>query len=224
VNKPSTQDPRAASLAHSYYDLKQWIWSSTYAGELEWQHSTTMRNLSPERILREYAWVIINSGFREATARRVFPSISHAFLNWHPSAIYERQDVVAESALQTFGNRKKIHSILEGCLLVHNRGVSWIEEALEQNSFSTLCELPYVGPITCRHLAKNLGANCCKHDRHLMRQAEVLGFGNPDDLCQTIAWETGDPVQVVDYVLWRGAAAGQTAGWAGTRSCALQVR
>jgi hypothetical protein len=42
-----------------------------------------------------------------------------------------------------------------------------------------------------------------KPDRHLVHLALSLGFGSPHDLCSAIAESTGDPVQIVDLILWR---------------------
>jgi hypothetical protein len=196
----------STSLVHFYYDMKDWTWDSPYAPELEWQHSVTPRGLSGNRFLSEYAWVVLNSGFRESVVRRLFPDISSAFLYWIPESISEQRDIVLQAALKVFKNRKKIESILEGCLLVSMRGTEWIEVAINDGDFAALCQMPFIGPITCKHLAKNLGAHCCKHDRHLVRLAHELGFLSPDLLCNVISEETGDPVGVVDYVLWRSAA------------------
>ena len=210
MNSSGVQDASLA-LVHFYYDLKEWTWSSPYAPELEWQHSVTTRGLSGPRILSEYAWVVLNTGFRESVARRLFPDISSAFLYWIAESISEQSDMVLQAGLKVFNNRRKIQCILEGCILVNTRGTEWIEAAVNEGDFDALCQMPYIGPITCKHLAKNLGAHCCKHDRHLARLAHGLGIESPDFMCDIISDETGDPVGVVDYVLWRGAAFGHDA-------------
>lgn len=199
------------SLVHFYYDLKDWTWRSPYARELEWQHSVATRGISEQRFLSEYAWVVLNAGFRESVARRLFPGISSAFLHWIAESISEQRDMVLQAGLKVFNNRRKIECILEGCVLVSMHGMEWIEAAVNDRDFDALCQMPYIGPITCRHLAKNLGAQCCKHDRHLARLAHGLGFESPDLMCDIISEETGDPVGVVDYVLWRGSAFGHDA-------------
>jgi hypothetical protein len=207
----SGEEDMSISLVHFYYDLKDWTWGSPYAPELEWQHSTATKGLSGQRFLSEYAWVVLNSGFRESVARRLFPKISAAFLHWIAESINEQRDMVLQAAIKVFKNRKKIESILEGCVLVSMHGTEWIEVAINDGDFNALCQMPYIGPITCKHLAKNLGAHCCKHDRHLVRLAHELGFLSPDFMCEVISEKTGDPLGVVDYVLWRGAAFGHDA-------------
>jgi hypothetical protein len=68
---------------------------------------------------------------------------------------------------------------------------------------STLRQFPFIGPITVWHLAKNLGFDTIKPDRHLVRIARHFGFDHPDAFCASIARVTGDPVKVVDLVVWR---------------------
>jgi len=63
----------------------------------------------------------------------------------------------------------------------------------------------YIGPVTCFHLAKNLGVDVVKHDRHLVRYASYMGFRDATELCEMISRITGDRVAVVDLVLWRFA-------------------
>ncbi len=65
--------------------------------------------------------------------------------------------------------------------------------------------LDFIGPITCYHLAKNIGLDVVKPDRHLVRITEATKFANPHDLCSLIAEMTGDKITVVDLVLWRYA-------------------
>jgi len=63
--------------------------------------------------------------------------------------------------------------------------------------------LPYIGEITSYHLAKNLGADVAKPDRHLVRFAASQGFSDVHTLCSAISQVSGDPLRVVDVVLWR---------------------
>jgi hypothetical protein len=67
--------------------------------------------------------------------------------------------------------------------------------------------LPWIGPITKYHLAKNFGVECCKPDRHLVRIARQYDM-TPDELCRKLAEETGNSVNTVDTVLWRAANLG----------------
>ena len=73
-----------------------------------------------------------------------------------------------------------------------------------RDSEGFLRALPYIGPVTWRHLAKNLGARVAKADRHLVRPAAATDRPNVDTLCDEIPGWLGKPVAVVDVVLRRG--------------------
>lgn len=62
----------------------------------------------------------------------------------------------------------------------------------------------FIGPITSWHLAKNLGLQIAKPDRHLIKFASRVGYGEDvQGLCTNIANVSGEPVNVVDLILWR---------------------
>lgn len=67
--------------------------------------------------------------------------------------------------------------------------------------------LPWIGPITKYHLAKNFGLDYCKPDRWLVRIATSYET-TPEELCGRLAKETGDRIGTVDYVIWRAANLG----------------
>jgi len=75
----------------------------------------------------------------------------------------------------------------------------------EIDPINALQQFPYIGPATSYHVAKNIGFPVAKPDRHLCRFAELSGYQNPSDLCQALAEYIGDPIAVVDIVLWRFA-------------------
>ena len=75
--------------------------------------------------------------------------------------------------------------------------------AIERDPIATFNKFPLIGPITAWHLAKNLGLDVAKPDRHLTRVANALGFGDAFELCSAVATVTGEPKRVVDIVIWR---------------------
>jgi hypothetical protein len=66
-----------------------------------------------------------------------------------------------------------------------------------------LRKLPFIGPVTSYHLAKNLGIDVVKRDRHLVRLAVHLGFSSAEEMCGAFGDQVGEPISVVDIVLWR---------------------
>ena len=64
---------------------------------------------------------------------------------------------------------------------------------------------PFIGPITKFHLAKNIGIDVAKPDRHLSRISKMLGFASVQELCESISQRIDEKVSVVDLVIWRYA-------------------
>lgn len=67
--------------------------------------------------------------------------------------------------------------------------------------------IPWIGGITCYHVAKNFGAQVAKPDVHLKRLADLEGV-TAQELCERLARETGHKVPAIDTVLWRACATG----------------
>lgn len=67
--------------------------------------------------------------------------------------------------------------------------------------------LPWIGPITKYHLAKNLGADFAKPDVHLNRLADREGV-TAQQLCERLAKDTGYRAATIDLILWRACADG----------------
>jgi len=66
-----------------------------------------------------------------------------------------------------------------------------------------LKSLPWIGDITKYHLARNLGLDVAKPDRHLMRLAKIFKYDDVQKMCQDVAERSKDRIGTVDVVLWR---------------------
>lgn len=77
----------------------------------------------------------------------------------------------------------------------------------ENDKVEGLGELPWIGPVTKHHLAKNLGADTAKPDVHLERLAR-RDKTTTQTLCQRLARQTGYRVATIDTILWRACADG----------------
>lgn len=193
------------SAATRHYELaKAWICRSPYVQEIEWQQSLHASNASESQFLREYAWVVLNSGFRESVVRRRFDYISLCFCDWESAEVIETNgQACVESAFAVFRNRRKLNAIVETARRVSRCGFLHIKSMLDEGAVSVLCDLPFIGPVTMWHLAKNLGVDVAKPDRHLVRLARRFGYDDVNRMCRDIQAEAGDRVAVVDLVLWR---------------------
>jgi len=90
------------------------------------------------------------------------------------------------------------------------RWEAWRQDRL--SSPELLRRLPYVGPVTCFHLARNLGMlECVKPDLHLVRMAEHWGYPGCVEMCEDLRPD-GMPLGIVDLILWYAASTFGTSG------------
>lgn len=172
--------------------------------EIEWQRSRCFHTFSESDLLREAAWVILCSGFREAIVRKVFNHISLSFCDWESSrAIVATAPACRLAAEAVFRNDQKLKAIVGTAHYINQTGFDGFKQRILKDPIPELQRLPYIGPVTVWHLAKNLGFNAVKPDRHLVRLCDWLAYDDPRSLCSWIAAKTETPIGVVDIVLWR---------------------
>lgn len=173
-------------------------------GELVWQRSVSLPTFTESDLLREGAWVILCSGFREAVVRKVFDHVSLCFCDWESAELIVQESWCCQrAAMASFRNERKLNAICQMAGLICKAGFATFKTGVLTEPIAALSALPYIGPITAMHLAKNLGFDVAKPDRHLVRLTEWLGYRYAFDLCNEIADQTGEPVRVVDLLLWR---------------------
>lgn len=191
--------------SRSFYRIaKEEVINLGYSREIEWQANQFPHNISESEFLREAAWVVYCSGFRETTVRRYFNFISLCFLDWQSaSEIIEAKNQCIAAVMPVLRNRKKHDAVVEIASRVAASGFDQFKAKMLARPIETLQELPFIGPVTSLHLAKNLGFDVAKPDRHLLRLKAYLGFPDVETMCDEFARESGDPVRVVDVVLWR---------------------
>lgn len=171
---------------------------------VEQQRAIRLEQLTEREFLRESAWVVLCSGFREATVRRCFGHISLCFCDWESAeAIVGAYPACKLAAKYVFANDAKLDGIVGIARHVASVGFRNFKQAVMRNPLNELQRLPYIGPITVRHLAKNIGVETAKPDRHLARVSSRLGFADTASLCAAIAYATGERVSIIDLIIWR---------------------
>lgn len=193
-------------LVESYLTAREIVISKGYAHEIDWQDSRCLSMLSESEFLEEAAWVVLSAGMRESVIRNCFRKISSAFLNWTSAEAIVRNRISCEKeAIKIFNHPRKISAIGSICNKVASIGFGIFREKVEVEGIDFLQGLDFIGPVTKYHLAKNVGLDVVKPDRHLLRLAKCTNYKYPKDLCQAIADVTGDKLSVVDLILWRYA-------------------
>lgn len=193
-------------MAKKYLAAKELVITEGYEGEIYWQDKVRLTQTTESDFLRESAWVVLSSGMRETVIRRKFLAISAAFHFWHSAdRISMNSDACRTQALGFFRHRGKIEAIVTIAEKISRYGFKDFRKQLETQGVEFLRSLPFIGPATSYHLAKNLGLDVVKPDRHLLRLAAATGYPTPHKLCQDISEEVGERLAVVDLVLWRFA-------------------
>jgi hypothetical protein len=194
------------ALASAYLHAKRAVIAAGYESEVSWQEEACDAPITERRFLSEAAWVVLNAGMRESVIRRVFPRIAAAFAEFTDaaSALVAAQ-LGRRKALRAFRHHGKITAIVDIIRHVDHVGLPEVRRRLTIEGRSYLETLPYVGPVTAYHLAKNLGLNYAKPDRHLSRLAMATGYSDAHTLCSELREILGESVAVIDVVLWRFA-------------------
>jgi|GEM_PF-696973 len=161
-----------------------------YAETIDWSESVQAPQ-SAEEFAREAIYVICNSGMAVTIGAPI-------------AARCIAQLQGGGSAAEVFGHPGKkvaIDSIWRGRaeLFAGFQATSAKLEFLES--------MPWIGPVTRYHLAKNLGVDVAKPDRHMERLAR-RDRTSTRTLCRRLARQTGYRVATVDSILWRACADG----------------
>lgn len=192
------------NLATSYLDIKRHVINKGFAWEIDWQENQCIKTLNESEFYREAAWVILSSGMSVRSVTSVFNKISIAFLNWqNTDSIVNSRESCINQALQHFNHNGKVNAIMSIIIKVNSIGFDAFKLELIKNGVEYLQQFSYLGPATSFHLAKNIGLNVVKPDRHLIRLSKALNFSNPEELCKVIANRIDEKMSVIDVVLWR---------------------
>ncbi|RNC84579.1 MAG: hypothetical protein ED557_06260 [Balneola sp.] len=169
-----------------YYDLKKQIIEIGFKSDLDYIESCLQNPCSSsDEFAYEYIWVVLNSGLKYQVASKIYPKIIEALnLNIPVEYIFNHSGKVSGIDF-VYKSRKRL---FDSFLCVDDK-ISYLET------------LPWIGAVTKYHLARNLGINVCKPDRHLIRIANKFDT-EPSILCQTLSDLSGDLVGIVDFVLW----------------------
>jgi hypothetical protein len=191
-------------IAAFYRKVEKKVFAAGYADEIAWQRNRLASAFRESDLLREAAWVVLCSGFRESIVRSKFDYISLCFCDWASAEIIlNSEEECRATAFRAFRSERKINAIVGISRHVAQTGFQNIRTYALESPIQCFQEFPLIGQITAFHLAKNLGFDLAKPDRHLRKLSVALGYKTAQSLCETISRITGDPISVVDIVLWR---------------------
>lgn len=193
-----------SDLVSAYVAAKHEVIAAGYIDEIAWQQHARLIDLDPTTFTREAAWVVLSAGMSTRIVQQRFPQLGAALHQWDPEAIVADPDA-ADRAFTLFAHPSKIQAICTIAGAAARLGTAGLLAALDQDPRGFLTTLPYIGPVTWAHLAKNVGVATVKADRHLERLSRACHRAAPHELCEEIASWLDEPMPVVDVVLWRYA-------------------
>lgn len=161
-----------------------------YSYIIDWSEAVTAPENADE-FASEAIYVIINGGMKQSVAAPIHKRCMAAL---H----------VGQSSTTVFGHPGKAPAIDEIWQARHElfAGYQMADDKL------TFCDnLPWVGPVTKHHLAKNYGVDTAKPDIHLERLAQFEKT-TTEKLCRRLARQSGYRVATVDSILWRACESG----------------
>jgi hypothetical protein len=171
-----------------------------YQYEIDHVERTLMRPLSEltvDTFFQQYVFVVLCSYWKEQYARK------------------EWDRFFDTGNLDAISNTRKRAAVATGI----GHAAEWLDGLkAAEDKIAFLDSLPMIGPVTRYHIARNLGIDCVKPDRHLVRLAAAFGYGQSgkvDDqinivnrMCKDIQQDLGggpfgERLGVIDVVLWR---------------------
>lgn len=175
-----------------YFRIRKEIIEKGYSKEIEWCNNIpNLKELDKKSFFREYVWVVISSGMKNQVAEKIFENF------WI--------DIQLDSKTINFDvirHPNKNKAIKK----VYNRLDFYFDHFLKsKNKLLFLKNLPHIGDTTKYHLARNLGFNFAKPDRHLVRIANHFEYDDVQEFCKKISQLTNEKIGVVDLVFWRFA-------------------
>ena len=172
----STQRSQFAKrLAEIYLTFKEILLTLGYADEIDWQQTRRLEAITESDFMTEASWVILSAGLSNLVVERVFPKISEAYHWWtSASKVANNTQICEKRSLSIFRNPRKINALSQMCVKICDIGFNKIIINLIEIGPSYLSIFPFIGPVTSLHLAKNLGYDVVKPDRHLFESAMLL--------------------------------------------------
>jgi endonuclease III len=133
--------------------------------------------------------------------------------------IANNMDRVRQQVYGVYRHQRKVEAMVDMAGVLHrNPGIgSRLEQMGVESALDYMQTLDGIGKVTKYHLARNIGFDVVKPDRHLSRLADVMGT-TPTELCQAVRRDTGERIGAVDFVLYQWCA------WAGFDHVAEQVK
>ena len=171
--------------------------------ELKWvKEIKPFKNIKLKQFLREYCWTVYASGFKESILEQKFDDIERAFRYFDIQEISKMTSI--KPVLRVFNNRRKARNFIKGAKKIHGEGFPKFKKRVSGEGMKVLQELPGIGQVTKKHLARNIGlSDVAKNDIHIQRLVRHFNARDENHLAEYLSKESGEKKGVVDVILWR---------------------
>lgn len=175
-----------------------------FAAKLARWRSEAPGRCTDRDLLAEYAWVVVGCGLTFAATSRIYGRLEPVLLHFDPLAMAGQEPALRPAAAGVLRARRKLDAIfgLAGDLAREPGRMARLAAAPWREVQGWLLTLPLIGPNNSFHLARNLGWDVAVRTGPVARLAARLGQ-DPQAFCAAIAADVGEPVRVVDLVLWQ---------------------
>ena len=178
-----------------YKKAKKIIIEKGYQKEIEIVENRKYEDITPSKFFDEYLFVVLNSGMKNQIAEKIYKKY------WEIAQGFKTQQLLnGLSAIKHEGKHAAIERAIHNC-------IEWYDSLdmckTDTDKISYLETLPWIGQITKYHLARNLGIDCAKPDRHLQRVAKYFGYTDVQQMCKELSNFIGERIGTIDIVLWR---------------------
>jgi thermostable 8-oxoguanine DNA glycosylase len=173
-----------SDLIEHYRKAKKFLMENGHSKEIEITQSRKFEDCTADDFVWEYVWVVLNAGMKNQVAEKIY------------TKLIDSRDI---NTVGHEGKRKAIQKAFR-------ESEDWFKQLHRaDDKLAYLESLHWIGHITKYHLARNIGLDYAKPDRHLVRLAERFGYEKEtvQEMCQYISEQTNDRIGVVDVVLWR---------------------
>ncbi len=212
--------PTPADSPKDYFRKAREFTEKYYHEDMDRIWSTKFDEVGPNQFFIELVWVIHATGFNAKVVAKLLPRLTPAYGIGEDGSGWDRLgkeavDSMLARVLPVCNNPQKARAVHSTAKLMADsmfpddvlRTESWEDfRRVRLSSPALLAKLPYIGKITCMHLARNIGIlDCVKPDLHLVRLADHWGFKDCVEMCLAIKPEDM-PLGIVDLCLWMASS------------------
>lgn len=142
--------------------------------ELHWARGIkSFGTMTLKDFLSNYCWVVYTSGFKVSVIEKKFAEIERAFKGFDVEKISRIRSL--GPVFRVFRHQKKAASFLKGAMLIRKEGFPKFKERVMKQGVKALEELPGIGRITKKHLARNIGvSDVAKDDVHIRKLVTIF--------------------------------------------------